>query len=102
RRHTRWPRDWSSDVCSSDLRMTRPARLRTEKQAAHLQWHLRRAAEYRHRPMQLVRQVPRRRIAQTQWLEAAALLSLSLRLRLGKIGRASCRERVWVAEGGVV
>src|SRR5690625_5826424 len=20
RRHTRWPRDWSSDVCSSDLR----------------------------------------------------------------------------------
>src|SRR5437870_13378406 len=21
RRHTRWPRDWSSDVCSSDLRM---------------------------------------------------------------------------------
>src|SRR5439155_8358255 len=22
RRHTRWPRDWSSDVCSSDLRVT--------------------------------------------------------------------------------
>src|SRR5207253_8975628 len=22
RRHTRWPRDWSSDVCSSDLRET--------------------------------------------------------------------------------
>src|SRR5439155_7025977 len=21
RRHTRWPRDWSSDVCSSDLRL---------------------------------------------------------------------------------
>src|SRR5439155_19200243 len=21
RRHTRWPRDWSSDVCSSDLRI---------------------------------------------------------------------------------
>src|SRR5690625_5121997 len=21
RRHTRWPRDWSSDVCSSDLNM---------------------------------------------------------------------------------
>src|SRR5215208_7657099 len=27
RRHTRWPRDWSSDVCSSDLlRDERPAR----------------------------------------------------------------------------
>src|SRR5207253_7248992 len=23
RRHTRWPRDWSSDVCSSDLSMLR-------------------------------------------------------------------------------
>src|SRR5437660_9368561 len=23
RRHTRWPRDWSSDVCSSDLRRIR-------------------------------------------------------------------------------
>src|SRR5439155_3177034 len=22
RRHTRWPRDWSSDVCSSDLQAT--------------------------------------------------------------------------------
>src|SRR5207253_5815997 len=22
RRHTRWPRDWSSDVCSSDLNST--------------------------------------------------------------------------------
>src|SRR3984893_9657177 len=28
RRHTRWPRDWSSDVCSSDLRkaLSWPAR----------------------------------------------------------------------------
>src|SRR5690625_6783389 len=25
RRHTRWPRDWSSDVCSSDLRASHPA-----------------------------------------------------------------------------
>src|SRR5439155_7077578 len=24
RRHTRWPRDWSSDVCSSDLRVQLP------------------------------------------------------------------------------
>src|SRR5437660_3738680 len=26
RRHTRWPRDWSSDVCSSDLDGGRPLR----------------------------------------------------------------------------
>src|SRR6266508_6146113 len=24
RRHTRWPRDWSSDVCSSDLEPAKP------------------------------------------------------------------------------
>src|SRR5207253_5593837 len=24
RRHTRWPRDWSSDVCSSDLSVAPP------------------------------------------------------------------------------
>src|SRR5690625_7789979 len=24
RRHTRWPRDWSSDVCSSDLLLAAP------------------------------------------------------------------------------
>src|SRR5215510_14052883 len=27
RRHTRWPRDWSSDVCSSDLQPGRPLNL---------------------------------------------------------------------------
>src|SRR5207253_6928450 len=26
RRHTRWPRDWSSDVCSSDLSVQRADR----------------------------------------------------------------------------
>src|SRR5207253_4629906 len=26
RRHTRWPRDWSSDVCSSDLRSPKLSR----------------------------------------------------------------------------
>src|SRR5207253_8199967 len=26
RRHTRWPRDWSSDVCSSDLGRNQPQR----------------------------------------------------------------------------
>src|SRR5215510_8460931 len=27
RRHTRWPRDWSSDVCSSDLGAVGPPKL---------------------------------------------------------------------------
>src|SRR5207253_5884046 len=32
RRHTRWPRDWSSDVCSSDLRRKIEAITRTGRQ----------------------------------------------------------------------
>src|SRR5207253_4903051 len=31
RRHTRWPRDWSSDVCSSDLFEGRVLELREQK-----------------------------------------------------------------------
>src|SRR5690625_2720622 len=27
RRHTRWPRDWSSDVCSSDLKAEKMAKI---------------------------------------------------------------------------
>src|SRR5690625_7848978 len=38
RRHTRWPRDWSSDVCSSDLLHSRGAleALRAVGTAEHL------------------------------------------------------------------
>src|SRR5207253_6214062 len=35
RRHTRWPRDWSSDVCSSDLKF-HLSRLRISKGAEFL------------------------------------------------------------------
>src|SRR5437660_9116407 len=34
RRHTRWPRDWSSDVCSSDLNSSIASRQRTRKRFA--------------------------------------------------------------------
>src|SRR5215208_1310096 len=34
RRHTRWPRDWSSDVCSSDLALAHPDRTTTAELAA--------------------------------------------------------------------
>src|SRR5690625_7994360 len=73
RRHTRWPRDWSSDVCSSDLRIpltstycicessTNPLSLEEEGQGE--------GKGSRHRPSQ--------------------------------IGRASCRERVEIWERGV-
>src|SRR5690625_5438097 len=34
RRHTRWPRDWSSDVCSSDLRVEGVYRLQQQLRTA--------------------------------------------------------------------
>src|SRR5439155_10110704 len=37
RRHTRWPRDWSSDVCSSDLD-ARPGEVRKERRLCRT-WH---------------------------------------------------------------
>src|SRR5579884_1364930 len=35
RRHTRWPRDWSSDVCSSDLILARPGGRETGERERH-------------------------------------------------------------------
>src|SRR5215510_9036137 len=44
RRHTRWPRDWSSDVCSSDLpwRRARPCRRRVHRRRPLRRSHPRR------------------------------------------------------------
>src|SRR5690625_7607109 len=67
RRHTRWPRDWSSDVCSSDLFHPEPG---SDADVAG---------------------------STASGAEGAA--------REGtvrppaQIGRASCRERVWVSGG---
>src|SRR5690606_40743110 len=69
RRHTRFSRDWSSDVCSSDL--PRPSsRLRSQPQAPpRVAWHW------------------KMRLSETC---SCANTAEALR----KIGRASCRERV--------
>src|SRR5690625_7817440 len=70
RRHTRWPRDWSSDVCSSDLGQLAgvpPGRVGGDGSVGEL---------------------------------GAAGSACSVG---GEIGRASCRERVWVSVvGGAV
>src|SRR5690625_3432922 len=36
RRHTRWPRDWSSDVCSSDLKKLGKSRIIAETGAGQI------------------------------------------------------------------
>src|SRR5690625_7772412 len=67
RRHTRWPRDWSSDVCSSDLVLGR-----------------RGGCEVGAAPPGAGRRAPRRRGSPAAGAP--------------EIGRASCRERVWIKE----
>src|SRR5439155_13158373 len=71
RRHTRWPRDWSSDVCSSDLLdLSNDEALLNEDLFAP---GLRKMGAF----------------------AGAAALATPHPLLLHKIGRASCRERVW-------
>src|SRR5207245_4051476 len=75
RRHTRCYRDWSSDVCSSDL----------------LEVHVARAGRHRN----FVR-VP----GSDELLhELDDLRDVLAHLRLEQIGRASCRERVYISGG---
>src|SRR5439155_11938426 len=96
RRHTRWPRDWSSDVCSSDLPsgfqpkwqtiLARPA-LKSPSIVCHLGW---KPDGYCCAPS------PE---ATSSIVEPAFGRGLS---GASKIGRASCRERgVISGEGGV-
>src|SRR5690625_3546421 len=51
RRHTRWPRDWSSDVCSSDLDSSLIRAYRGDRPATTPVWFMRQAGrslpEYR-------------------------------------------------------
>src|SRR5439155_11316131 len=87
RRHTGGPRDWSSDVCSSDLEGTV------------------RAVNARAGTLELITgvgmslRVVRMSTAPTTRLVAAGAAPRLADLKPGdvEIGRASCRERVWVS-----
>src|SRR5690606_40155710 len=100
RRHTRFARDWSSDVCPSDLpehvaisgdgRVLTYASLLSEAKAL--------AATLQELGMQegdvLSFQIP-------NWVEAA-VVNLAADLIGAVLGRASCRARVYVAAAGAV
>src|SRR5699024_11620848 len=89
RRHTRSKRDWSSDVCSSDLGSLTGADWQRLPIAA-----LAVAAAF----LFLLLQARALNLL-LMGEETAATLGLNLNL-LRKIGRASCRERVESAAGG--
>src|SRR5690348_17474480 len=86
RRHTRWTGDWSSDMCSSDLARILQARIRAQ-----------RAAELYRRGIARIED----RWAGTgptgeRFQDLRHIYAADLDL-FGKIGRASCRERVLIS-----
>src|SRR5207253_7412863 len=80
RRHTRWPRDWSSDVCSSDLSSATNGRGRAVCPDAALR-HL--------RPRAVRRAAARRSVLRPEERPVP-----DGRQPLAQIGRASCSESV--------
>src|SRR5207253_7282827 len=96
RRHTRWPRDWSSDVCSSDLYNHDPRGTRFNDREQALG-----PATARSLVIEWVFPTPNA-VSGTPIVVGDSIIAgdfdgnvYSLR---GEIGRASCRERVWSSE----
>src|SRR5207253_8133802 len=93
RRHTRWPRDWSSDVCSSDLGVEALLRvavgvIRAELNA--LEKAFRNGVRDTKLPVRVADLARRGRIA---------IAAVMAHIEMPEIGRASCRERVSIRGG---
>src|SRR5258707_5607698 len=83
RRHTRYWRDWSSDVCSSDLRIER---------AHGGTLFLDEVGELT--PAVQVKLLRFLQEGEFERLGGTGMLKIDCRVVAAKIGRASCRERV--------
>src|SRR5438105_15823325 len=88
RRHTRSTRDWSSDVCSSDLEQVRRLVSQAWKGLEPILVELRATRERKAEVENLL----------TGWLQRARISTDGMMPRL-QIGRASCRERVEIEVG---
>src|SRR5699024_11467063 len=95
RRHTRSKRDWSSDVCSSDL----PAAANHRNGRQHLPGD-EAALQEAGGAEALVHQKQVVALQLGQDLAHPGALALQAALAVVEIGRASCRERVECWEGG--
>src|SRR5207253_5295477 len=95
RRHTRWPRDWSSDVCSSDL-YYRGCVAYNQGKIATAEACFRRAVERKPDYALALYQLGLCRERQDDPAGASAAFQAAI---ASQIGRASCRERVRIAGG---
>src|SRR5690606_39362386 len=96
RRHTRFSRDWSSDVCSSDL--VAAAR---EKHAAIQAAKLQAAAPVVQALPQATPLVDAHTSTQPAMRLGAMSFNKEQQLAIEKIGRASCRERGKITHGSI-
>src|SRR5439155_15067881 len=100
--HTRWPRDWSSDVCSSDLVMSRASKKKEEGMDI-FPWGLAGGAialaVFAFLVSQMVFTIHTKQAAVIEKFGKFERLA-GPGLNFKEIGRASCRERGRVAVVG--
>src|SRR5699024_11419462 len=98
RRHTRSKRDWSSDVCSSDLVVYQALTLSGEEVTVRNPSELPPANE-----MEEVREpiILASILTPQEYVGAIMQLCMEKRGVQKKIGRASCREGVWIGGAAV-
>src|SRR5699024_12118724 len=97
RRHTRSKRDWSSDVCSSDLGIATVWTLVIFKQEENkikkyeeedtVENEIKRSLEYESKSL-------KSNVPILTWIYTITII---VSLIVFEIGRASCREREWIA-----
>src|SRR5207253_7941838 len=99
-RHTRWPRDWSSDVCSSDLEGTQALIAGKEEELVLLNGPAHHAAELLQLRWRLIacRQKTDRAASVACW-DVVVIAGVPGLSPAEQIGRASCREGVDGAGG---
>src|SRR5207249_8642989 len=100
-RHTRSKRDWSSDVCSSDLMTRANARVIAAIEPVDRSFDVRHGVLVRRAAVKDERGGEVRAIGgKAERLAATPAKAGNKQFAAREIGRASCRERVWSAEGG--
>src|SRR5690606_40797368 len=99
RRHTRFSRDWSSDVCSSDLQL---AVLDCVGGIPHFEWSRELGEKSVHRAVDLAVKYGKLIDVHCDEIDDPTSRFVEPLNARVKIGRASCRERgeIWVVAGG--